>query len=95
MLTMATAGPSKIEIRLFGRAAKIAVESMQTPIGQLSVVNCQLLRDKTPGGRRNATPGPRASPIASARTDGPLLAGRSSGANAFRRHRSGRSHAPV
>ena len=35
------------------------------------------------------------SPLASAPTGGPSLAGRSSGANTFRRHRSGRSHVPI
>ena len=43
-------------------------------------------------GRRHV--GSASSPSASASTDGPSLAGRSSGANTFPRHRSGSSHAP-
>ena len=52
MLVPAATGSSEFEIRLFGRQAKMVAESMQTPICQLSVVSCQLLRDKTPGVRR-------------------------------------------
>jgi hypothetical protein len=37
----------------------------------------------------------RQGPTPSAPTDGPSLAGRSSGANTFRKYRSGRSHAPI
>ena len=51
--------------------------------------------DQRHAARAVATPRPRAFRTASAPTDGPSPAGRSSGANTFPRHRSGRSHAPV